>query len=123
MAMKKYANITSQDKIRHMQYMALMKTIPKYFGDKVLSQKDIGKLINLTPQTWNNRLRGQRLTMTIAELQELARKLGLSREDVAYIVMGTPGNTISVEEIKEIHRKLGLSQEDVMRYFMGEKEK
>jgi|GEM_PF-2245196 len=88
MAMKKFANITSRDNIRHKQYMALMKTIPKYFEDEVLSQKDIGKLIQLTPQAWNNRLRGQRLTMTIEELQELARKLGMLPEDIAYIVMG-----------------------------------
>lgn len=85
MAMKRYMNITRYEKVQHEEYKALMSVLKKY---DVHTQREVAELLGLSCQSWNNRLRGQRLKLTIAELQLLAHKLDMSKEDIAYVVNG-----------------------------------
>ena len=83
--MKAYANITSEDKLVHRQYKALMKVIKAH---DVEHKYEIAKMLNMSDSCWAHRCGGERLLMNIGELSVLADKLNLTDEEIVKVVKG-----------------------------------
>lgn len=83
--MKAYANITSEDKLVHNQYIALMSVLPKY---NIQHRTEVAKMLNMSDSCWAHRCGGQRLLMNIGELSVLAEKLNMTDADIISIVKG-----------------------------------
>ena len=56
--MKAYANITSEDKLVHRQYLALMKVIRAH---DIEHKTQIAKMLNMSDSCWAHRCGGERL--------------------------------------------------------------
>ena len=83
--MKRYANITENDKLVHRQYKALMKIVREH---GVEHKYEIAKMLNMSDSCWAHRCGGQRLLMNIGELNRLAEKLDLTDEEIVRVVKG-----------------------------------
>jgi hypothetical protein len=83
--MKRYANITAEDKLVHKQYKVLMKVI-KAHG--IEHKYQIAKMLDMSDSCWAHRCGGERLLMNIGELNVLAEKLDLTDEEIVKVVKG-----------------------------------
>ena len=83
--MKAYANITSEDKLVHRQYLALMKVIRAH---DIEHKTQIAKMLDMSDSCWAHRCGGERLLMNIGELNVLAEKLDLTDEEIVRVVKG-----------------------------------
>ena len=78
--------LTELEKTRQAQYRIFNAIMCLHgYGQK----KEHAQLIGIKPNTYVKRCAGDLLQMDIAELKKVADRVGLSREEISSIVLGT----------------------------------